>query len=223
MTIPVFVGYDPREAVAYHVFCHSVLTRTKAKVSFSPVCGEMGDASNTFSKARFLVPEMMGYRGWALFADGDMICRTDIEELWALRKPGFDVMVVKHDYRTKHPVKYLGARNEDYPNKNWSSIMLIDCGNPVWRRPEYKEMLKGPVGLLHRFSFLEDDRIGELPDAWNWLVSEYPYNAAAKLVHFTIGIPPFYPSCDYSAEWFNEMRAMNYHEHWDSTELSSSR
>ena len=223
MEIPVYVGYDPREAVAYHVFCHSVLSRTRAQVSFTPVCGTQDDASNTFSKARFKVPEMQGYRGWAIFADGDMLCRADIEELWAQRKSGYDVMVVKHEYKTKHPVKYLGARNEDYPNKNWSSLMLIDCGNMIWRRPAYKALFDGPAGLLHRFSLLEDDRIGELDPTWNWLVSEYPHKADAKLVHYTIGIPPFYPSCDYSSEWFNEMRAMTGHEHWDQTELVSER
>lgn len=223
MSIPIYVGYDPREAVAYSVFQHSVINRTKARVSFAPVCGDREDASNTFSKARFRVPEMQGYRGWAIWADGDMLCRSDIEELWDLRKPGFDVMVVKHDYRTKYPVKYLGQRNEDYEKKNWSSLMLIDTGNAVWRRPEYKQMLNGPAGLLHRFSFLEDDRIGELPKTWNWLVSEYSYNQDAKLAHFTIGIPPFYPKCDYADEWNQELRAMTACEHWDETKLVSER
>jgi hypothetical protein len=221
--IPIYVGFDPREAVAYSVFNHSVLARTKASVSFTPVCGEQGDASNTFSKARFFIPEMQGYRGWAIWADGDMLCRADIEELWALRQSHCDVMVVKHDYRTRWPVKYLGQRNEDYTCKNWSSLMLINCGNAVWRRPEYKDLLDGPAGLLHRFSFLEDERIGELPKAWNHLVSEYDHDPDAKIAHFTIGIPPFYPNCDYSAEWFVEMRAMNHHEHWDSTALVSER
>lgn len=221
--IPLYVGFDPRESVAYHVFCHSVLTRTKARVSFSPVCGELEDASNTFSKARFTIPERQGFRGWAIWADGDMLCRADIQELWDLRKSGCDVMVVKHDYRTKHPVKYLGQRNEDYPCKNWSSLMLIDCGNACWRRPSYAKLLQGPAGLLHRFSFLDDDRIGELPKEWNHLVEEYEPNPHAKLAHFTIGIPPFYPSCEFSAEWFREMRAATYHEHWDATELVSAR
>jgi hypothetical protein len=223
MSIPIYVGFDPCETVAYSVFQHSVIARTKARVSFSPVCGDKEDASNTFSKARFTIPERQGYRGWAIWADGDMLCRSDIEELWDLRKPGYDVMVVKHDYQTKYPTKYLGQRNEDYPCKNWSSVMLIDCGNAVWRRPEYKKMLNGPAGLLHRFSFLEDERVGELPPTWNWLVSEYPYKPDAKLAHFTIGIPPFYPRCDYADEWNQALRAVNAHEHWDESELVSQR
>jgi hypothetical protein len=48
--------------------------------------------------------------------------------------------------------------------------MLIDCGSAVWRRPRYKDLFKGPAGLFHRFAFLEEDRIGEIPKDWNWLV-----------------------------------------------------
>jgi len=101
--------------------------------------------------------------------------------------------------------------------------MLINAGYEVWRRPEYKAMLKGPAGPLHRLEFLDDDRIGHLPLEWNWLVSEYDPNPNVKLLHYTIGIPPFYPSCDHSAEWFNEMRAMTHYEHWDQTVLVSER
>jgi hypothetical protein len=218
--IPVYVGYDPREAIAFPVFNHSVMSRTKAQVSFTPVCGNQEDASNTFSKARFLIPEMQGFRGWAIWADGDMLCRADIEELWALRKPGYDVMVVKHDYQTKHRSKYLGQRNEDYPCKNWSSLMLIDCGSAVWRRPRYKDLFKGPAGLFHRFAFLEEDRIGEIPKEWNWLVGEYDYNPNAKLVHFTIGTPCWkpYQNCDYADEWRDELAKTTHYQKWGDVE-----
>jgi hypothetical protein len=223
--VRLFVGKDPRETVGYHVFVESVLSRTDPnRISITALTGDQGDASTTFSKARFSIPELCGYRGWAIWADGsDMLCRSDIRELWDLRRSGYDIMVVPHDYKTKFSTKFLGQPNENYPKKNQSSLFLIDCGNAVWRRPEYKAMLNGPAGPLHRFEFLDDDRIGHLPVEWNWLVSEMPYNPNAKLVHMTIGIPPFYPSCDYSAEWFNEMRAMNHHEHWDSTALVSER
>lgn len=153
-----------------------------------------------------------------------MLCRSDIEELWDLKQGYSDLMVVKHEYRTKYPVKYLGQRNEDYERKNWSSLMLINCGQAVWRRPAYKQLLSGPVGLLHRFAFLEDERIGELPKEWNWLVSEYDHNPQAKLVHYTIGIPTFYPRCDYADEWTQEFRQMTHADQWaDDTPLVSER
>lgn len=210
--IPVFVGFDPKEAIAYHVFCQSVATRTKASVSFTPVTGEQRDGSNAFIYARFLVPWMCDYRGWAIWADGDMVCRADIEELWSHRSGGFDVMVCKHDYETKHPVKYLGQKNEDYPRKNWSSLMLINCGNFAWRRltPETVATMSGKE--LHRFEFLQQHRIGGLPLEWNWLVSEYPYNPEAKIAHFTIGTPCWteFKDCDYAEDWRQARDAMLY-------------
>jgi lipopolysaccharide biosynthesis glycosyltransferase len=210
--IPIFVGYDPKEAIAYHVFCQSITTRTKARVSFTPVTGEQRDGSNAFIYERFLVPWMCDYKGWAIFADGDMICRGDIEELWNLRSRGYDVMVAKHDYKTKHPVKYLGQKNEDYPRKNWSSLMLIDCANFPWHNVDPKTIKTMTGKELHRFEFLDEDRIGDLPLEWNWLVSEYAYNQEAKIAHFTIGTPcwPEYRNCDYADEWRKERDAMLY-------------
>jgi hypothetical protein len=50
-----------------------------------------------------------------------------------------------------------------------------------------------------------------LPPAWNWLADEYGYNAAAKLVHWTAGIPGFnaYRDSPHADEWRATMlRAM---------------
>lgn len=224
MEIPLFVGFDPREAVAYPVFCHSVFRRTKAQVSFTPICGERDDASNTFSKARFEVAARLGFRGWGIWADGDMLCRADIAELWKLREPGFDVMVVMHDYTTKYPTKYLGQPNDDYPRKNQSSLMLVNAGNYPWRKitPEYIRNAK--ASHLHRFEFLKEDRIGELPKEWNWLVSEYEYNPSAKLAHFTVGLPCWkaYARCDYADEWRAELKKVNHFQTWEAESYDDS-
>jgi len=203
MIIPIFVGYDKRESVAYHTFCQSVLSNTKATVSFSPLSGEQRDGSNAFIYARFLVPHLMHYKGWAIFADGDMICNDDIEKLWNLRRPEYAAMVVKHEYKTKHPVKYLGAKNEDYPRKNWSSLILWNCSH--WQNqmltPEYVAGASGAE--LHRFRHLDDSKLGGLPVTWNWLAMEYPKNDEASLIHYTIGTPCFkdYKDCDSAELW----------------------
>jgi lipopolysaccharide biosynthesis glycosyltransferase len=73
-----------------------------------------------------LIPELMNFAGFAIFVDAaDMLCRGDLTELWSMRDKNFAVQVVKHDYRTKHPRKYVGteleADNQDYPRKNWSA------------------------------------------------------------------------------------------------------
>ena len=58
----------------------------------------------------------MNFKGWAIFADGDMVCLSDIKILRSYFDPNKAVAVVKHDYKTKHK-KYFGQKNEDYPRK----------------------------------------------------------------------------------------------------------
>lgn len=209
--IRLFVGYDPREAVAYHTFCQSVLEKASLPVSFTPLALNTlagysethSDGSNAFIYSRFLTPYLCGFDGWALFADGDMVCRADVAELWALRDPRFALQVVKHDYQTKAAMKYLGNKNENYPRKNWSSVMLFNCDHPKHRllTPEFLQRSTGK--FLHRFEWLDDGDIGELPKAWNWLTTEYEDNYEAKLLHYTLGTPCFadYRDAEMADEW----------------------
>ena len=188
---PIFIGHDPREAVAYHICCESIIKHASIPVAFIPLSGDQRDGSNTFIYARFLVPYLCGFQGNALFMDGDMIVRGDVAELITHVNPRSGVNVVKHDYKTKFAKKYLGNKNEDYPRKNWSSVILWDCGfypNRVLT-PEF--IAKQPGSYLHRFSWLQDDQIGALPKEWNHLTMEYAPNPDAKLYHYTLGIPAF--------------------------------
>ncbi len=207
-SIPVFIGYDSREAVAYHVCCQSIMEHASRPVSVHPVTGEQRDGSNAFIYARFLIPWRMGYRGHALFIDGDMIVRDDIAKLWNLRTSSrTGVQVVKHDYKTKHPVKYLGNKNDDYPRKNWSSVMLWNCGYMPNRMltPDMVEKASGE--FLHRFQWLRDEEIGEIPAQWNRLVLEQEIVPEDKLLHYTIGTPCFseYSDCDGAEEWHSTL------------------
>jgi lipopolysaccharide biosynthesis glycosyltransferase len=212
--IPVFIGYDPREAIAYHVCVNSIIRHSTVPVSVTPLALTMfqdyqethGDGSNHFIYTRFLVPYFMNFQGWALFIDGDMILRGDIRELWNLRDSEKDAMVVKHDYRTRRSEKYLGSPNEDYPRKNWSSVILWNCQNWPNRQLTPEFVSQQPGSFLHRFSWLDDDRIGELPREWNWLPDEFGENPNAKLLHYTLGTPCFHEFADtpQGAEWHRE-------------------
>jgi len=222
--IPVYVGFDPREEIGYHVFCSSVLNNTSAPVSFIPLDQRtlggdyQRDGTNAFIYSRFLVPYLAGYSGWALFADGcDMLCRGDVAELWALRDLYSAVQVVKHDYKTRHPRKYLGtsmeAPNDNYPRKNWSSLMLINCAHFAWRSltPENIKEMSGAE--LHRFEWMKQELVGELPRQWNWLADEYGENSEAKLLHWTAGIPAFPAHADapHAREWFSILEQTKRH------------
>jgi lipopolysaccharide biosynthesis glycosyltransferase len=215
--IQIFAGYDGREAVGYHTFCQSVIDRCSEPVSITPLSLQslgkiygagQKDGTNAFIYSRFLVPYLMGYNGWALFVDGcDMLCRADIAELWALRNPFKAVQVVKHDYQTKNPVKYIGttieSANEDYPKKNWSSVMLINCSHYNWRNITPEAVERSPGYYLHRFQFIDERYIGEIPIEWNWLADEYGANEKAKLLHWTCGMPGFthYKDAMHSEDW----------------------
>jgi lipopolysaccharide biosynthesis glycosyltransferase len=209
--IPVFVGYDPREAIAYHTCVNSIIRNSTSPVAIVPVALNLfedyaethTDGSNHFIYTRFLVPYLMDYQGWAIFIDGDMIVRGDITELWNTRDYTKDAMVVKHDYKTRMKEKYLGSPNEDYPRKNWSSVILWNC-NAMRNRQLTPEFVQKSTGaFLHRFSWIEDDRLGELPKEWNWLPDEYGANPDAKLLHYTLGTP-----C------FDEFKDTPMNEHW---------
>ncbi len=87
-----------------------------------------------------------------------MICRTDIAEILANFNNDEAVKVVKHYYKTKHPVKYLGAKNEDYPKKNWSSVMLWNCSHWLNKQltPKFvQEQTGNSSTLLHQVSSTE--------------------------------------------------------------------
>lgn len=197
--IDLVVGYDFREAIAYHVFCQSVLQRTSVPVRFLPLTPQAVSSyaethkcgSNAFVYRRFLTPWLMAYEGWAIFADGDMVAEADLAELWALRDPTKAVLVAKHEYNTKAATKYLGARNEDYPRKNWSSLILWNCSHPANRilTPTFVAEMSGC--FLHRFGWLADELVGDLPKTWNWLAIEYESRDDAKLIHYTLGTPCF--------------------------------
>jgi lipopolysaccharide biosynthesis glycosyltransferase len=218
--IPIFIGYDPREAIAFHTCVNSIVRHASQPVSIMPLAlnnfqdytETHTDGSNQFIYSRFLVPHLMDYQGQAIFMDGDMIVRGDIAELWAMRDLGKDVQVVKHDYKTRMPVKYLGSKNEDYPRKNWSSVMIFNCQNFPTRKltPDYIQKSTG--AHLHRFEWTTDDRVGALPPEWNWLPDEYGVNPNAKLLHYTLGTPCFheFATTTMADEWHRERMLTNY-------------
>jgi hypothetical protein len=218
--IRIFIGFDPRETVAWHVLCHSILARSSQPVSFVPLAlHQLGGCFNRprdplqstdFSFTRFLVPYLSGYEGWSLFMDCDMLVRADIAELWDLRDDRYAVMCVKHDHRPLETVKFLGAPQTSYGKKNWSSVMLFNNARCRALTPDYVNSASGLA--LHQFKWVEgDEAIGELPKTWNHLVGHDAPDPEAKNVHYTIGGPYFgeFRGCEHSATWFEEHRLMS--------------
>jgi hypothetical protein len=149
------------------------------------------EGSNAFTQSRFLVPELMAYKGHAIFVDAsDMLATVDIAELDALFDPRFAIQVVKHpDYRTRHKTKYRGTAmecpNMNYPRKNQASVCIFNCAHPIWQSVEVSGF------AMLELKFIPDELIGELPAEWNRLVDEGQPVDDAKVLHWTAGVPAF--------------------------------
>jgi hypothetical protein len=217
--IRVFIGYDPREAVAFSVLAYSIQARASEPVMIAPLMLSQLKAvltrerhplqSTDFSFSRFLAPYLSDYAGWSVFMDCDMLMLDDIAALYRLRDERYAVMVVKHDHVPKETVKFLGEPQSKYEKKNWSSVILFNNSRCRALTPEYVNSASGLE--LHQFKWLGDDGlIGALPDRWNHLVGYSAPRRDAALVHYTLGGPYFdaYRDCEYSREWFAERNAM---------------
>ena len=100
--IPIFIGYDPREAIVFHVCANSIIRHSSTPVQIIPLSLNLlkdykethTDGSNAFIYSRFLVPYLRDFKGHAIYIDGDMVVKSDITELWNLRSKQYDVQVV---------------------------------------------------------------------------------------------------------------------------------
>ena len=221
--VRMFVGYDSDQTLASQVFAFSVVRRASVPVSVQYVMlsqmhgfyGRKRDPkqSTEFAFSRFMVPYLCQYTGFAIFADGDMLCLADIRELWEARNARHALQVVQRTHHNATPDgrKFLGHEQTIYPRKNWSSVMLFNCAACTALTPEYVQSASGLD--LHRFTWLQDSEIAPLTAEWNHLVGVDEPNPGAKIVHYTLGMPFFhgYGECEYAREWRAEREAMMHH------------
>jgi hypothetical protein len=219
--IPVYIGYDTREAVAFSVLAYSIQARASTPVAVAPILLSQLEGifrrdshplqSTQFSFSRFLTPCLSGYTGWSIFMDCDMLMLDDIAKLWALRDDRYAVMVVKHEHVPRETQKFLGMPQSKYEKKNWSSVMLFNNARCAALTPEYVSSASGLE--LHQFKWLAtEDEIGALPQRWNHLVGYDAPDANAALVHYTLGGPyfPEYANCEHAQAWRDERDRMLY-------------
>ena len=220
---PVYVGWDSREDIAYQVCRFSLLRRASVPVTVVPIkqqeLRERGLytrpvdplASTEFTYTRFFVPHLQGYKGWALFCDCDFLWLADIAGLIALTDDRYAVMCVHHDHRPAEDWKMDHRKQTIYPRKNWSSMVLYNCGHPANRAltPEVANRESG--SFLHRFQWLDDALIGAVPETWNWLEgwSRKPATGHPNVVHLTRGGP-----------WFDDWREVDYGDLWLAEETA---
>ena len=223
--LKIFVGWDSREDIAYQVCRASLLKHTSIELDIVPIkqkhmreknlfWREHDPLSSTeFTFTRFLVPYLAGYKGWAIFMDCDFMWRGDVSTVLDYCDYSNAVMVVKHNYNPPERVKMDGAVQTQYPRKNWSSFMLINCGHEQVQKNLTLETVNTATGLyLHRLQWATNDCIGELPVAYNYLEGWHTKDDCPNplAVHFTRGGPWFrdYMNVEYGDEWAKLSRGL---------------
>jgi hypothetical protein len=220
---PVYVGWDSKEEIAYEICRHSLLARASVPAEVHPIKqAELRArglysrpidplAATEFTYTRFFVPFLAGYRGWALFCDCDFLWLADIKDLLALLDDRYAVMCVHHDHRPPESWKMDHRQQTLYPRKNWSSMVLYNCGHPANRALTPEVVNRETGAFLHRFQWLPDALIGAVPETWNWLEgwSRRPEKGRPNVVHFTRGGPWFaeWQDVDYGDLWLAERQA----------------
>lgn len=223
----IFIGVDPKDTKAYQVLVESIYAYTKDPVEIIPILehklrwekkywrsyrvdsdGQMWDDrdgkpfSTSFSFTRFCVPMMNEFKDeWVAFMDPDMMFRADIAELFDWADKSKAVNVVQHQHTPTETTKMGGLQQTLYERKNWSSLMIMNTARCKGLDPY--TVNNQPGAYLHGLGWVEDDMIGSLPEAWNWLEGWSSPAIHPLNVHFTRGTPDF-PGCEnfaYASEW----------------------
>lgn len=214
----VFIGWDAKEVAAYDVAACTLQKHSSQELDIVPLkldalrksgflwnvgpgYGDILDdvsPSTEFSRTRFLLPFLVEH-GWALYCDCDVVALGDVEEIFQLGRsnPKYALFCAHHPDLAEVGEKMGGKYQRPYGRKNWSSVILWNCGHEAHKRLSLHQINHWPRRLLHRFSWLDDDEIGTLPPSWNWLVNVQPQPKVTKLAHFTLGgpwIPGYRPS-----------------------------
>lgn len=196
--LPVMIGYDPRQAINFHVCAASAVRHSSARLAIVPLVLAQLPVTRIgltpFTYSRFLTPWLCDFSGWAVFLDADVAVLGDLGELLALRDPACAVQVVSTT-----------------PKYERSAVMLFNCAHEDNRilTPDYVQHTADP---LHICEWTK--AIGFLPSEWQFLCGydRKPFpDYRPQIAHYTSGTPasPETADTDYAGEWQAEWRAMN--------------
>ncbi|MGK2913435.1 MAG: hypothetical protein ACSLE5_03090 [Porticoccaceae bacterium] len=128
--VSIYIGCMPQHHLVVQVLIWSVQQHTRRPVhfhriyekapSFAMPSRRENRPGTAFSFQRFLVPELAGYRGRALYLDADQIVFGDVGRLFDRPMRGQPVLPSNTDYWWQHKPQ---AR---------SSVMLLDCARLDW-------------------------------------------------------------------------------------------
>ena len=238
----VFIGYDPREAIASIVCKYSLLNNLSSsedisvdflnkkvlqarklyyRKAFISETGQYFDTidskpfSTEFSFSRFLVPEICREEqkdGWAMFVDGDVVFLDDVNKLFDLADDKYAVMCVKFNWipSQEERLKMDNVIQTRYTKKLWSSLMLFNLSHPDVQKLDHITVNNSYGSHLHKFKWTSNNKIGALPEEWNFVPGVTSTTAKPKAIHYTKGGPWFeeYKDEDYASVWIDYLETV---------------
>lgn len=195
----IFIGHDPRQAVSYSVASASFVLASKQPVSISPISADITglkrEGLTPFTWARFLVPYLCDFKGWALFVDADVVCLQDPAELFAQADESKAVIIPQASKAFER-----------------AAVILFNCAHPdnAVLTPEYVET----ANRLHQIGWTT--AIGWADAKWNHLVGYDPPDQAPGIIHYTMGVPCWEQTkdCEHSEIWYLVHKLMNSAQSW---------
>lgn len=179
--IRIFVAATPSEWLPMRVLEFSIHESTVLPVEVTALSSfkrpipvpkaEKNRPRTPFSFQRFLIPELCGYQGKALYLDSDMQVFQDIAKLWNQSLEDCDLQTVP-EMANERPGQF--------------SVMLLDCTKLDWRIEEIVQSLdSGAINYeMLMYEMCLAKKIGKnLPQDWNSL--ERYEGGVTALLHYT--------------------------------------
>jgi hypothetical protein len=180
--IRVFVAATEDQMLAVKVLEYSIKKHTSMSTIVSPLhrsgitMPRPRDTENKprtpFSFQRFIIPEVMNWKGRAIYLDSDMQVFKDMRELWTLPMNGAQLLAVREPSETGRRPQF--------------SVMLLDCEVLDWRIKDIIEALDN-----HRLTYedlMYEMRVATritaaIDSSWNSL--ERYESGHTALLHYT--------------------------------------
>lgn len=191
-TAYIFVGSDRSQFLAVSVLEHSIRRHTDLDVVVRsmhdvdlPDPTDIRQGKRTgFSFTRFAIPQLMGYKGRAVYLDADMLVFRNFRELWEIPFDGAKIII-----QEELPDK---AQNQTKPGAlktriKQCSVMLLDCDALRWDPVEIIAGLDGKYTyeqLLQEMCILDESEVKYgVPFEWNSFELYEP--GKTGLIHYT--------------------------------------
>lgn len=176
------IGTEPSQLIPCEVLKSSILRRTSRPVEFTESFSPDGWDSRMiylshgtgFSGWRWAVPDVYDRTGKVIYLDADQVVLADIAELWESLPAGKAFAAVIN------AVGIFGKKTPE-PNHVQTSVMVMDCGHPVWAT--VRQIIPAiSYRNLMQATWLPRSDIHELPPEWNHFGIVTP---ETKLVHWS--------------------------------------